>query len=364
MKMNRSKRIVSLMLVLALLLSFCACGRAGKNEGKRVVTDCAEREVAVPEKIEKICCVDPFTGPMLVMFGYGDAITTGSNNMTRSVLLKIICPHIEEVVSVKSGGSLNAEEILKRGADVIFVERDLYNDPSERSKLETMNVPYVVVSYRDIEEQLEAVRAIGKVLGTEDEAEKYVSWYEGVMRDVSSVCSSVPESERLKVYHSVNEALRTDYEGSICAEWIALTGAVNVSLDKHTGLKISGDKAYTTLEQVYVWDPDIIICNEAGAFDDITDDDKWSGLRAVKDGRVYQIPIGTSRMGHPTSTETPLALLWLAELLYPERFDIDFRKELYDYFKEYYDYELSAELIDAIIEAGNMRTEKSNKGLE
>ncbi|MBR0481669.1 MAG: ABC transporter substrate-binding protein [Firmicutes bacterium] len=364
MKRIKFKKYIALALVIAFMFSFAGCGRKGGDAGKKIITDCAEREVAVPEKIEKICCVDPFTGPMLVMFGYGDAITTASNNMTRSVLLKIICPHIEEVVSVKSSGSLNAEEILKRGADVIFVERDLYNDPSERSKLETMNVPYVVVSYRDIEEQLEAVRVIGKVLGTEDEAEKYVSWYEGVMRDVSSVCSSVPESERLKVYHSVNEALRTDYEGSICAEWIALTGAVNVSLDKDAGLKISGDKAYTTLEQVYVWDPDLIICNEAGAFDDITDDDKWSGLRAVKEGRVYQIPIGTSRMGHPTSTETPLALLWLAELLYPERFDIDFRKEIYDYFKEYYDYELSEELIDAIIEAGNMRTEKTNKGME
>ena len=364
MRRTEFRRYLSLILALALLLSFAGCGRKGDGGGKKTVTDCAEREVTLPEKIEKICCVDPFTGPMLVMFGYGDAVTTGSNNMTRSVLLKIICPHIGEVVSVKSSGSLNAEEILKRGADVIFVERDIYNDPSERSKLETMNIPYVVISYRDIEEQIEAVRVIGKVLGTEEEAERYISWYEGVMRDVSSVCSGIPENERPKVYHSVNEALRTDYEGSICAEWIALTGAVNVSLDEDAGLRISGDKAYTTLEQVYVWDPDLIICNEAGAFDDITDDDKWSGLRAVKEGRVYQIPIGTSRMGHPTSTETPLALLWLAELLYPERFDIDFRKELYDYFKEYYDYELSEELIDAIIEAGDMRTEKPKNGLE
>ena len=364
MKRIKLKKYIALALVLALLLSFAACGRKGGKAGQKIVTDCAEREVSVPEKIEKICCVDPFTGPMLVMFGYGDAVTTASNNMIRSVLLKMICPHIEEVVSVKSSGSLNAEEILKRGADVIFVERDMYHDPSERSKLETMNVPYVVVSYRNIEEQLEAVRVIGKVLGTEEEAEKYVSWYESVMSEVSSICSGVPENERPKVYHSVNEALRTDYEGSICAEWIALTGVVNVSLDKNAGLKISGDKAYTTLEQVYVWDPDIVICNEAGALDDITDDEKWSGLRAVKEGRVYQIPIGTSRMGHPTSTETPLALLWLAELIYPERFDIDFRAELYNYFKEYYDYELSDELIDAIIEAGSMRTEKTKNGME
>ena len=355
-------KIAAVLLAISMIFSFAACGKEGSSEKTRTIIDCAEREVKIPEKIEDICCLDPFAGPFIVMFGYGDAVRTGSNNMTRSVLLKIICPNIENVVSVKSSGSINAEEVLKRGADVIFVERDLYNDPSERSKLETMAIPYVVVSYRDIEEQLEAIKVIGDVLGTEDEAKKYISWYEDTMEEVSSVCSNIPEGERPKLYHSVNEALRTDYEGSICAEWIALTFANNVSLDKDAGLKISGDKAYTTLEQVYVWDPDLIICNEASAFEDIKEDEKWAGLRAVREGKVYQIPIGTSRMGHPTSTETPLALLWLAELLYPGYFDIDIRDEIKGYFKDYYDYELSEELLDAIIEAKDMRTEKAKNG--
>jgi iron complex transport system substrate-binding protein len=43
----------------------------------------------------------------------------------------------------------------------------------------------------------------------------------------------------------------------------------------------------------------------------------------VQKGEVYQIPIGITRWGHPSSFETPLAILWLMKLLYPGSFEVD-----------------------------------------
>lgn len=109
---------------------------------------------------------------------------------------------------------------------------------------------------------------------------------------------------------------------------------------------------------------DLIICNEPGVDDYILSDEKWAGLDCVEQGRVYQIPVGTSRMGHPTSTETPLALLWLAELLYPDYFDIDFSQELKDFYEEFYDYQLSEETVEAILAGDEMRAAKTGSGME
>ena len=357
------KRLRFFLAAVMLALVFAACSAPSGDDGSRTVTDSVGRSVSLPREIDSISCVCPFSGPMIVLFGYGDHLTTGCKNMTRSALLNSICPGISDLTVAKNSGSLNAEAILEHGADVIFVDQGTYEDADQRSKLDAIGIPYVVVGYETLDEQLDAVAVIGAALGTEEEAARYIDWANSIMSRVEEGCRDIPDSEKPRIYHSVNEAVRTDYQGSICAEWIALTGAENVSLTSG-GLTLEGDKAYTTLEQIYVWEPDLMICNEAGVDDYILSDAKWTGLKCVEEGRVYQIPIGTSRMGHPTSTETPLALLWLAELLYPDHFDIDFSQELKDYYREFYDYQIDEETVDAILEGDEMRAAKTGSGME
>ena len=87
-------------------------------------------------------------------------------------------------------------------------------------------------------------------------------------------------------------------------------------------------------------------------------------MRAVIDKNVFQIPIGLSRWGHPTSIETPLAILWLAELLYPEQFDIDVRAEMNTFYQEFYSYNLTDEEADDIISGYGVRTPKTSSANE
>ncbi len=82
------------------------------------------------------------------------------------------------------------------------------------------------------------------------------------------------------------------------------------------------------------------------------------------DNEVYQIPIGISRWGHPTSIETPLAILWLAELLYPDQFDIDIRSEMMDFYKEFFNYAISDTEADDIISGYGIRTPKTTSANE
>jgi len=76
----------------------------------------------------------------------------------------------------------------------------------------------------------------------------------------------------------------------------------------------------------------VIIANEKTAVDLILGNPQWSGIQAVQDGRVYQLPQGISRWGHPGSVETPLAVLWTAKTVYPHPFeDVDMAAETKHY---------------------------------
>jgi iron complex transport system substrate-binding protein len=155
----------------------------------------------------------------------------------------------------------------------------------------------------------------------------------------------------------VNEAARTDAPGTLPAEWTVLTGALNVSVGEP--LRLYDNKYFASLEQIYVWDPDVIICNQEGVDEYMLTNEKWANLRAVQERKVYQIPVGISRWGHPGGMETPLAMIWTAKTLYPERFtDVDIRRIMFDFYADFFDHTISREMTDQILSGKGMRLPK------
>lgn len=354
------KKLIALLLLCCLAVPLAACGgKSPAGSDTRTVVDTLGRSVEVPAEPKAVATLSPFAGPMVVLYGWGDRMPATSNAVKRDLLIHAMEPALENSVSVKSSGSMNAEEILRLNVDLIFVDPEIYHNPDERAKLEALDIPYVVIAFTDMAGQMAAARVIGEALGETEEAEAYVAWYQEAIDRVAGGVADIPGDELPRLYHSVNEAVRTDYPGSVPADWIAVTRAINVSLDAE--LEMKGDHAYTTLEQIYVWDPDVIIANEPGVDDYILTDEKWAGLRAVRDGRVYQIPVGVTRWGHPNSVETPLAILWLAELLYPDRFDIDIVAEMKHFYKTFFDYDMDDATARAVLQGDGIRTPKKNR---
>jgi iron complex transport system substrate-binding protein len=366
------KRSTALLLTMALVLGLLA-GCGGKNADTTApaqtgapatitVTDMAGREVSVPTGIDSLCVLDAFSAGIAVMLGCGESMTTTINNIKRNTLMQEICPSLADAVLVKANGDINAETMLEYQVDLAIISQETYADPDQCAKLDAIGVPYLVVIYRSMAQQREAVSLLGKALGREEAAEDYNHYYQACIDRVAEGVADIPEDQLPRIYHAVNEAVRTDYAGGLGADWTSVTRAVNVSLD--TPLEMDGEKAYTTLEQIFEWDPDIVICNESGVADYVLKDSKWAGLRAVREGRVYQMPIGISRWGHDTSQEVPLALLWLAETLYPDRFDIDLEEETKGFYRELFGYELPEATLDMIFSGTGIRTEKKANSAE
>ncbi|MBF7097312.1 ABC transporter substrate-binding protein [Alkalibacter mobilis] len=360
--MNKIFKISTLALIAATLFVGCAPGNEGRENPKQdvvVVVDSVEREVEIPAELDAIATLDPFAGQCVIMYGYGDMMPATISGVKRDVLLQEMSPTLIDAAVVKDSGAMNAEAVMALDIDLIFVKSDMYFNDAEKDKLEKTNIPYVVIDYTTMEEQMEAFLLIGTALGEVDEAQEMIDWYNDAISWAESTAAKVPQEERPALYHSVNESLRTDVEGSLEAEWIGVTGVKNVSLEDN--LFLNEGKTYTNLEQIYSWDPDMIICNESGIDDFILSDPKWQGLRAVKDGRVYQIPIGVSRWGHPSSTETSLGILWLTDLIYKENIgDFDLKEKVGSYYRRFYDYEMTDEIYEKILSGDGIRAPAPN----
>jgi iron complex transport system substrate-binding protein len=91
-------------------------------------------------------------------------------------------------------------------------------------------------------------------------------------------------------------------------------------------------------------------------------DSKWQALSAVKDERVYMLPVGISRWGHPNSLEIPLAMMFTSKMMYPELFeDLNMKDEMFYFYKTFFDIEMDDEMMTSILEGDGMRIRKDEK---
>lgn len=375
MKSITEKRVSQILAILLALLFLFGCRPESRLPGcgpKVVevpvpdtdtidVTDCMDRTVSVPKNVSRIACLYAYAGHVCVLLHSEDKIVAVVNGLKRDQLMLRKLPAISDMPCPYNSGAVNIEELAAASPDLIFLRTENLADPGEIEKLDGLGVPYVVIDYVTMEDQIRSIEAMGKALGEDARALAYTAYYRSTVEMVKDRLSAVPEENRVRVYHSVNEVVRTDIPGTLSFEILDAAGCRNV-VSSADELRLDGGKGMTTVEQIYVWDPDVVLVTEPDAAAYFRTNEKFSGLRAVREGTVFQLPVGISRWAHPGSLESPLATLYIAKLLYPDLFyDIDFEKELTDFYERFFDITLSEEDISAILSGEGMRAPKEGK---
>lgn len=356
---------LSLLLILMIALTVTGCGRgsAGPEEmpgssATRMIVDGVGREVEIPADPAKIACLCPEAGYALAMYGQGDRIVATTGGMQRDRLLVEMYPHLTGLPVPKSSSVINAEELLRSGAQLVFVKRDTVFNEAEMDKLAKLKIPVLAMHYNSMEEQLYALEMVAKVVGCEEEGQKYEEFYRETIEQVRDRTAQIPQDKRVSIYHSTSEAIRTDIADSLAGDWTKAAGVINVSTQEQ--LEYSDGNHYASLEQILLWDPDYILANDPNVVGYITGHEHWRPLKAVKKGQVLPLPNGISRWGHASSLETPLAVLWTARLAYPEQFaDWDMEATVRDFYQEFFDWELDEETIARMLGGYEMRDAKS-----
>ncbi|AHV98822.1 ABC transporter substrate-binding protein [Paenibacillus sabinae] len=373
-KKSKIWRLVCIMLVIAIITSLTACygntsrltekpnGSVAAREGYKLTTDCIGRKVEVPASPKRIAALDSFAGEAMVMIGAGDKMIAAPNGVKTDLLLQRIYPNMQKVGVPMAGAAINAETLMALQPDLIFIKEAMYLTEGERAKLDKLGVPYLVVGYDSMEEQINALHMIGESIGSiaAEKAAAINQYYRKVIVQAKEIQRQIPEKDRFRVYHAINEIVRTDGAKTLGNDWISSVGAIDISAGGQ--LKFYENDYFASMEQIYQWDPDIIICNEADTVVYLMEDSKWQGLRAVREHRVYNIPVGATRWGQRGSLETFFAILWLGTTIYPEQYkDVDLKKEVLDFYNKILGLKIDDHTYELILSGNGIRNKSSGE---
>lgn len=341
------KKFLSCMLMASMFI----LGHI-KAEGK-VVTDLTGREVEISDNINKIAIVPiPWASLAFAVDG-GSSKLVGMHPSAKKAydisILKEIAPEMGKVNStfVDKNFNMNYEElaILKPELVVLW---DYQNDAQE--KLEQMHIPSVAIKYGTLENVQKGIKLLGQILNKEEKADKLINYHKNTNSYFAQKEPQLQNVKKKKILYIRDSQLTVATGTSVNNIMINIAGGENVTKDVK-----AGNWTKVTMEQVMVWNPDIIILSN---FDSIVPEDiygnkiagqNWSNIAAVKNKRVYKAPIGIYRWDAPCA-ETPLMIKWIGKLTAPEVFnDYDLRKDIKDFYSEFFNYKLSNEQLDEIL---------------
>ncbi len=351
------------LLLVCLMLFFTACGVQNQASvtGTETIEDSVGRKVTLPDQRDSIACMYAYITHMSAMLGDVKKISATVPGVKRDVLFTYIFPEILDIPVTFNSGIINIEELMKINPEVVLVRLNTAYNEAEMEKLQTAGMITVVSDYVNMEQQYESAEIIGTVFGAEakEKARLYKEFYLKCINMGRELTKSLKEEDKIRVYHAVMEATRTDTKGDLCAEIIEAAGLNNVSVGEE--LNLLENKTYASVEQIYLWNPEYLICNEVGVPNYFLTDEKFAGLPAVLEKKVVQMPVGISRWGHPGSFESPLAILWLGKTFYPELFkNVDLEAETRYFYKTFFNLDLTDEQITGILTADNMRLLKED----
>ena len=361
------RKAVSIALILSLVAGiFAGCGNQqqaveeSSEEKTRIVVDQLGNEVELPEKIDRvvIASVWPLASVYVLamgtdkLVGLDPAIISAAEN---SALIKI-APEIGEIESSFSqDGFMNVEELIKLDPDVVLYSSGV---PEDLEIATQAGIPAVafdlgVKDWNAVETINSWIELLGEVMNEDLGSVEYVEYGNEMQAFVAERLEGLTEEEKptnLFIHKYSENGVSVPGAESWAEYWITASGGINVASEQLTGIK------ETNIEQIYAWNPDkIFITNFNDAipsdlYDNTLCNADWGQLDAVKNQDVQKLPLGMYRW-YVTCSDSPLMLLWMAMENHPDRFaDVDFNQTMKDFYKQFYDVELTDADIEQIME--------------
>ncbi len=334
------------------------------------VVDDRGMEVKIRKNVSAIATF-PLPHPHIIaaIDGGVDRIIGASSMSVSAAKISVFGKMYPELYNVETGYlkglSLNVEELARIQPDVFFTDKVLEG----MENLESTGIPVVymglkkeTIPYANGETEVfspkttmeDWVNITSEVLGkNESKAVEIAQVWENTEEEILTVISNIPIDERPRVLILFKtKGMLIAGDGTFGHYWIARTGGINAAEElkgEHCAMIKAGN-----FEDIMKWNPDIIYLSN---FEDTMPEDlyrntidgqDWSSINAIKNKKVYRIPLGIYRW-YPPSLDGPLMLKWMAQKNYPDLFKYDMAAEITSYFKEFHFYELSNQEVEAIL---------------
>lgn len=354
--MDRGKRIITLVTVLlitivtAFVLSGCGGGEAENDSQESVETitfhdDCG-RDVEIPKTITKAAPSGSVSQMVLMTIApealVGLSETPSSDQMEYFPEYTWELPTFGQFYGSKA--NLNMEALIAAQPQVIIDIGDKKSGhKADMDKIQKQTgIPTIFIE-TTLDKMPGAYRTLGQLFDKEEKGNELADYIEQTVNYAEESAAEIPESDRRTVYYgSGASGLDCNADGSVQADVIDLIGAKNAVVG--TDVSDKGGGTLINMEQLYNFDPDVIVVTLDGIYDIIAKgDESWAQLTAVKNDEYYEIPgIPYCWMSMPPSVNRILGIWWLGQLVYPDQYsDYNMVDKTIEYYKLFFDYDMS-----------------------
>ena len=290
------KKFLVYIIAVGMILSLCACaansGSQTSQGPTREITDLIGRTVSVPADPQRIAAM---TGPsyeMVFMLGAQDRIVmTKSGHTTNYPVALLINPDLANYdgIGANPSSSVNIEDYLSREVDLVIY----YDNANELKKFEAVDIPVVVLtlntSYLDsveaaknltldeyITNSTASVGALADLFG-HDAVEEFEAWEAYCTEKLTMLYERTKDltDDQLKTVYwgkHLGENILSSY--SIQSRYYEVRLCGGLLLGPEGG---SGNFPEVTTEQLFDWDPDIILVDNHGNYPELVIEHMYRG---------------------------------------------------------------------------------------
>mgnify|MGYP000911219244 CR=1 FL=1 len=301
------KKIVSLLLIITLLVSFAGCGSANGSRNKPyvspetasgdetkqtpqatpetadfpvTVTDSRGKEITIEKKPERIISLMPSNTEILY------AINEDAN----IIAVSEYCNYPEDTANkqkLPTGQQMSTEAIIGLNPDLIILGHMAAAD-DQINQLEEAGIKTIVTEANNLDQTYEVINLLGTVTGKRGEASSLV---DRMKKGFENIREKVKDKTPVSVYVEVSPleyGLWSCGKNTFIQEIIEIIGATNIFEDIEGWAPVSE-------EQVLHRNPDVILTTASpltGIEDptgEIMSRPNWDKVNAVKDGRVIML---------------------------------------------------------------------------
>ncbi|MDR0813174.1 MAG: ABC transporter substrate-binding protein [Oscillospiraceae bacterium] len=342
------KQIFAVLAAVIMLASaLTSCGTPRPDANSRVFTDSAGREVLIPKDVTRVAP----SGAVATMFlstiapEYMVSVASTPSSAQYKYMPKelMTLPTTGQMYGSKS--TINLEALLDAEPQLIIDlgdKKDGIAKDMDRLQKQT-GIPVVFIE-ADLDDMAAAYRSLGAILSDKAvRGEEIAVLIDETVTMATENSAKIPEAERISVmYTSGTTGLATNAQGSTQAQVLPLIGAKNAIVVDEVSDRGGGN--IISMEQLYNFDPEVIIFATGSVYDTAGSERIWQELSAVKNGRYYEIPgMPYNWMSSPPSINMILGIWWLGNLLYPEVYSYNIAEKATECFRVFWQYELSAE---------------------
>lgn len=350
--MKRINKWLAMLLAVVMVLSFAACGQepapAPQPEPTSDVTypvtvkDMAGREVTLEKQPERIVSGYYISSSSCIALGLTDKMVGIEDKSAKRPIYKLAAPALIDLPNVGSAKAFDLEACIATEPDLVILPM---KQKDTAQTLQEMGIATLLVLPESHEQLIEMFTLIGTATNTVKQAEKLISYYNTKLSAVTELTQDIPDDEKPVVYlGSTSDILRTAPREMYQASLITTAGGKNAGdvmegsswtdIDNETFLTMNPDIIVIPTDNFAVSSPDYTA-------EDVMNNPTFSDVTAVKNGAVYQMPVGYEAWDSPVPSGI-LGTLWMLKTLHPELYPAEqFAADVNEFYTVFYGFSVN-----------------------